>query len=93
MTADQGSRARLAIRPGQVIVEIGRRDRHRPGLMADAVHRFVTVPGTLEVVTFGADHPGASASGARVFYERLGFIPAEAAPPGPDGGSRCLVNG
>ena len=57
-------------------------------LMADAMRRFVTGPGTLEVVTFGADHPGASASGARVFYERLGFIPAEAAAPGPEGGSR-----
>jgi GNAT superfamily N-acetyltransferase len=57
-------------------------------LLADAMRRFVTAPGTLEVVTFGADHPGASASGARVFYERLGFIPAEAAAPGPEGGSR-----
>ncbi|HEY1623477.1 MAG TPA: GNAT family N-acetyltransferase [Streptosporangiaceae bacterium] len=58
------------------------------GLLAEAMHRFVTGPGVVEVVTFGADHPGASASGARVFYERLGFIPAEAAPPGPEGGSR-----
>jgi predicted N-acetyltransferase YhbS len=40
------------------------------------------------VVTFGADHPGAVSSGARVFYERLGFSPAEAADPGPEGGSR-----
>jgi len=48
----------------------------------------LTTPGTLEVVTFGADHPGASASGARAFYERLGFTPAEAAAPGPEGGSR-----
>lgn len=32
------------------------------------------------VVTFGADHPGAVSSGARVFHERLGFSPAEAAP-------------
>lgn len=50
--------------------------------------RFVTGPGTVEVVTFGADHPGAVTSGARVFYERLGFSPAEATDPGPDGGSR-----
>ncbi|MET9271763.1 GNAT family N-acetyltransferase [Kribbella sp. NPDC003557] len=42
----------------------------------------------VEVVTFGADHPGAVASGARVFYERLGFVPGEPAPDGPDGGSR-----
>ncbi|GGQ59154.1 hypothetical protein GCM10010195_13450 [Kitasatospora griseola] len=40
------------------------------------------------VVTFGADHPGAVTSGARVFYERLGFSPAEAAENGPEGGSR-----
>jgi ribosomal protein S18 acetylase RimI-like enzyme len=57
-------------------------------LVAEAVRRFVRAPGTLEVVTFGADHPGAVASGARVFYERLGFTPGEAAEPGPEGGSR-----
>ncbi|MFF0739430.1 GNAT family N-acetyltransferase [Streptomyces sp. NPDC004111] len=57
-------------------------------LMAEAVSRFVQGPGTLEVVTFGADHPGAVESGARVFYERLGFAPAEATDPGPEGGSR-----
>jgi hypothetical protein len=56
--------------------------------MAEAVGRFVHGPGTLEVVTFGADHPGAEASGARVFYERLGFAPGEGADPGPEGGSR-----
>ena len=57
-------------------------------LVADAMRRFVTGPGTVDVVTFGADHPGATASGARVFYERIGFVPAEAAAPGPEGGSR-----
>ncbi|MEU4595301.1 MULTISPECIES: GNAT family N-acetyltransferase [Micromonospora] len=57
-------------------------------LMADAMRRFVRGPGTVEVVTFGADHPGASVSGARIFYERLGFAPAEAVDPGPEGGSR-----
>jgi GNAT superfamily N-acetyltransferase len=57
-------------------------------LVAGALRRFVTGRGTVEVVTFGAGHPGASASGARAFYERLGFIPAESAAPGPDGGSR-----
>ncbi|MFI6082876.1 GNAT family N-acetyltransferase [Streptomyces sp. NPDC051217] len=57
-------------------------------LMADAMKRFVTGPGTIEVVTFGADHPGAVVSGARVFYERLGFSPAEATDAGPEGGSR-----
>jgi GNAT superfamily N-acetyltransferase len=59
-------------------------------LMAEAMRRFVPAPGTVEVVTFGADHPGASVSGARVFYERLGFVPAEVADPGPEGGSRQL---
>lgn len=59
-------------------------------LMADAMRRFGAGPGTVEVVTFGADHPGAVASGARVFYERLGFTPAEAAGPGPEGGSRQI---
>ncbi|WP_327114265.1 GNAT family N-acetyltransferase [Nocardia sp. NBC_01730] len=57
-------------------------------LTADAIRRFVRGPGTLEVITFGADHPGAVASGARAFYESLGFAPAEAADSGPDGGSR-----
>lgn len=57
-------------------------------LVTEAIRRFVTGPGTVDVVTFGADHPGAVASGARVFYERLGFSPAEAAPTGPEGGSR-----
>ena len=57
-------------------------------LVRTALRTFVRGPGTVEVVTFGADHPGASASGARVFYERLGFVPAEVAAPGPEGGSR-----
>ncbi|MET7511014.1 GNAT family N-acetyltransferase [Streptomyces albidoflavus] len=57
-------------------------------LMAEAVQRYVQGPGTLEVVTFGADHPGAVTSGARAFYSSLGFSPAEPAPAGPEGGSR-----
>lgn len=57
-------------------------------LMTEATRRFVHGPGIVEVVTFGADHPGAPASGARAFYERLGFTPAEPAAPGPEGGSR-----
>ncbi|WP_179235694.1 GNAT family N-acetyltransferase [Streptomyces sp. CS113] len=59
-------------------------------LMRDAMRRWVRGPADVEVVTFGADHPGARASGARAFYERLGFTPAEAAAPGPEGGSRQL---
>lgn len=46
-------------------------------LLADAIRRLVQAPATIEVVTFGADHPGASTSGARVFYERLGRSVAE----------------
>ncbi|MFJ9440862.1 GNAT family N-acetyltransferase [Kitasatospora sp. NPDC101235] len=57
-------------------------------LVEDVLCRHVRGPATVEVVTFGPDHPGAVASGARVFYERLGFTPAEAAGPGPEGGSR-----
>lgn len=57
-------------------------------LMTEAVRRWVRGPGEIEVVTFGPDHPGAVDSGARAFYERLGFVPAEAAAPGPEGGSR-----
>ncbi|GAA2224757.1 GNAT family N-acetyltransferase [Streptomyces nogalater] len=57
-------------------------------LLSDALRRWVRAPATVEVVTFGADHPGAVAGGARVFYERLGFTPAEPAGPGPEGGSR-----
>ncbi|NEB42484.1 GNAT family N-acetyltransferase [Streptomyces sp. SID14515] len=59
-------------------------------LMAEAMRRYVTGPGTVEVVTFGPDHPGAVTSGARVFYERLGFRPGEPTGPGPEGGSRQI---
>jgi GNAT superfamily N-acetyltransferase len=59
-------------------------------LVLDAVRRFVRGVGTLEVETFGADHPGAVTSGARAFYERLGFSPGEPAPAGPEGGSRQI---
>ncbi|MFH9354165.1 GNAT family N-acetyltransferase [Kitasatospora sp. NPDC017646] len=57
-------------------------------LVEDVLRRHVGAPATVEVVTFGPDHPGAVTSGARVFYERLGFTPAEPAGPGPEGGSR-----
>lgn len=59
-------------------------------LMADALRRYVTGPGAVQVVTFGPDHPGAVESGARVFYERLGFRPGEPTDPGPEGGSRQI---
>ena len=71
-----------------VVAEHARRKGVGRALMADAMRLFVTDPGVVELVTFGADHPGAAASGARAFYERLGFTPAESAAPGPEGGSR-----
>ena len=45
-------------------------------------------PCRLDVVTFGDDHPGAVEGGARAFYERLGFVPGDRAPRGPEGGTR-----
>lgn len=57
-------------------------------LVTEAVHRYVRPPATLEVITFGPDHPDAITSGARAFYEHLGFTPGEATEPGPEGGSR-----
>ncbi|MFZ3555935.1 GNAT family N-acetyltransferase [Streptomyces sp. BH055] len=73
-----------------VVSEEGRGSGVGRALMDEASRRFVRGPGTIEVVTFGADHPGAVSSGARVFYESLGFTPAEAAEPGPEGGSRQI---
>jgi GNAT superfamily N-acetyltransferase len=54
--------------------------------LVEHVFALVELPATLSVVTFGADV--AAGQSARRFYERLGFSPAEAAPPGPEGGSR-----
>nr|WP_145485895.1 MULTISPECIES: GNAT family N-acetyltransferase [Streptomyces] len=71
-----------------VVTERARGEGVGRALLADAIHRFVRPPATVEVVTFGPDHPGAVTSGARVFYERLHFTPAEPADPGPEGGSR-----
>jgi GNAT superfamily N-acetyltransferase len=44
--------------------------------------------GVIEVITFAAGHPAARDSGARAFYERLGFAAEEAAEDGPDGTPR-----
>lgn len=64
-------------------------DRRREGIgeamVAHAVRTWVAPPATVNVVTFGADHPGAR---SRDFYTRLGFEPREEAEPGPEGGSR-----
>jgi hypothetical protein len=50
------------------------------------VFGVVQPPAVLSVVTFGEDV--AEGLPARRFYERLGFRPAEAAPKGPEGGTR-----
>ncbi|MEU0932653.1 GNAT family N-acetyltransferase [Embleya sp. NPDC005971] len=57
-------------------------------LMAQATRRYVRGPGSIELITFGADHPGAIEGGSRAFYASLGFVAAEPAEPGPEGGSR-----
>lgn len=65
-------------------------------LVAEAMRRFTAPPDsadvqaavTVDVVTFGVDHPAAVHGGARAFYERLGFEPGRLEPAGPDGGSR-----
>ena len=56
-------------------------------LVAEAVRRL-DGPGVVEVVTFAADHPAAVPSGARAFYERLGFTAEEKADAAPDGTPR-----
>ncbi|GHH60492.1 N-acetyltransferase [Kitasatospora indigofera] len=71
-----------------VVSEEARRLGVGRALMAEALGRFAAGGGTVEVVTFGAGHPGAEAGGARAFYEGLGFTPGEPAPAGPEGGSR-----
>jgi ribosomal protein S18 acetylase RimI-like enzyme len=61
--------------------------RRRLGmLLVEHACGLVEPPGVLTVVTFGEENvPGRP---ARRLYERLGFHPAEAAPHGPEGGSR-----
>ena len=71
-----------------VVSERARRRGVGRALMTEVTHRFPPGPAIMEAVTFGTDHPGAATSGARAFYERLGFTAAEAAAPGPEGGSR-----
>lgn len=59
---------------------------HR-ALVTEAV-RQLDGPGLVEVVTFSHNHPAAAPSGARSFYERLGFTTDEPADPAPDGTPR-----
>jgi ribosomal protein S18 acetylase RimI-like enzyme len=72
-----------------VVAERTRRQGVGRALVADAIARFVQHPrAVVEVVTFAQDHPAATISGARSFYERLGFIAAEPADAGLEGGPR-----
>lgn len=56
-------------------------------LVTAVTHRLDS-GGVVEVITFGAHHPAAEPSGARRFYEQLGFTPGEPADAGPDGTPR-----
>ncbi|OZM81716.1 GNAT family N-acetyltransferase [Pseudonocardia sp. MH-G8] len=72
-----------------VVAEHGRRQGVGRALIADAISRFVHEPrAAVEVITFAEEHPAAWISGARAFYERLGFVAAEPADAGPEGGPR-----
>lgn len=55
-------------------------------LLVEHVFGLVQPPAEISVITFG---PGVSGGEpARVFYERMGFFPAEMVENGPEGGSR-----
>jgi ribosomal protein S18 acetylase RimI-like enzyme len=49
-----------------VVSKLARRQGVGRALVTEAMRRFVSGPGAVELVTFGAGHPGAAASGARV---------------------------
>ncbi|TQM14785.1 GNAT family N-acetyltransferase [Pseudonocardia kunmingensis] len=72
-----------------VVAEHGRLQGVGRALIVDAISRFVHEPrAAVEVITFAEEHPAAWISGARAFYERLGFVAAEPAGAGPEGGPR-----
>jgi GNAT superfamily N-acetyltransferase len=56
-------------------------------LVTEAVQRLGS-PCVIEVIRFSEDYPAAQPSGARKFYERLGFTAEEPADAGPDGTPR-----
>jgi GNAT superfamily N-acetyltransferase len=61
--------------------------RHGVGrLLVEHVVGLIQPPATLSVVTFGEDVEAGRP--ARLFYERMGFHPAEPAPRGREGGSQ-----
>jgi GNAT superfamily N-acetyltransferase len=55
-------------------------------MLVEHCFQLVQPPAELSVVTFGADN--LAGRPARRFYERMGFQAAEAAPNGPEGGTR-----
>jgi ribosomal protein S18 acetylase RimI-like enzyme len=69
---------------------VAQRWRRRGVAQALAEHCFQLIrpPGELSVVTFGEDN--VVGRPARRFYERMGFQAAEAAPNGPEGGTRQI---
>ncbi len=65
----------------------GRHQRRGVGrLLVEHAIRRVQPPAEISLTTFSPDV--AEGEPARRFYERMGFYPAEPAPPGPEGGSR-----
>jgi GNAT superfamily N-acetyltransferase len=77
---------RPAYRIGWLAVTEQARRRGIGGKLVGVACGLVAPPATLEVVTFGEDIEGGRP--ARRLYERWGFVPMEAAPAGPEGGSR-----
>jgi ribosomal protein S18 acetylase RimI-like enzyme len=71
-----------------VVAAAARRRGVARALVCEAVRELMQRPCRVEVLTFGEDHRAAEPSGARAFYEQLGFRPGGPAPAGPDGGSR-----
>ena len=71
-----------------LVVDAAARRRGVGRALVDHVTGLYPRPCQVDVVTFGVDHPAARQTGARAFYERLGFAAGDAAPDGPDGGSR-----
>lgn len=55
-------------------------------MLVEHIFTLVKPPAEVSVIIFGEDVEGGQP--ARAFYESLGFHPAEAAPRGPEGGSR-----
>jgi ribosomal protein S18 acetylase RimI-like enzyme len=67
---------------------VSKRRRRRGVARALVEHCFALIqpPAVLSLVTFGPDNQAGWP--ARQFYERMGFHSAEAAPNGPEGGTR-----